>query len=182
MFNIMVYVYVYMMGIVFMWHVNIVNGDNLSHSGTTMLKIYHSINWKMLAGSKSNFCSDWGKPVISEDYELIKDRCYLVVRYGVLCCIYEPDCPPGLVPEIPLEAYRVYKIKKLEIGCVAKQNQNQNHMTYEEHVEFAESVKKKTSIVLYATIGSLAGTIVCMMLTCYKILKVFSGNPLFGDR
>ena len=86
----------------------------------------------------------WGNPVYWEDdYEIIKHLCYLVMRYRVLCCIDVPDCPPGLVPEIPLKAYQIYKLKRLEIGSMVKESHDQDHVTYEEHsVEFSDSVKK----------------------------------------
>ena len=107
-----------------------------------------------------------------------------------------PDCPHGLVPEIPLKLYHIYELKKLEIGCVVKsRDQNRkrtDQVTYENQVDtfFDEKEKKnkQTELLLYVIIGCLSGMIVCMMFayfsyvaTRYKVLKGFFGNQLLKD-
>lgn len=65
-----------------------------------------------------NQCGGWGKRLGSmEEYENIKQKCYLTIRNGELCCIDLPDCPKGMVTEIPLKPYHMFPIKKLKIGC-----------------------------------------------------------------
>lgn len=63
-------------------------------------------------------CGGWGKRITSaEQYERMKDKCYLTIREKHLCCIDLPYCPNGMVAEIPLKPYFMYLIYKLKIGC-----------------------------------------------------------------
>lgn len=98
---------------------------------------------------------------------------YLVIWLGILCCINKPDCPPNLVPQVPIKPYQMYCLKKSVWVCITT----------------SEVKKKKTTITLYAVTSILATVLGSMILahlycvfTRYKILKVFSGNPLFADR
>ena len=112
----------------FWFYVEIMNADG-KYSSTTPIML-----------KRNEACGGWGFVVNSDrQYEGRKDRCYLTFRNGYLCCMYVPDCPHGLVPEIPLKPYRIYELKKLEIGCVVKLH-DQNHkktdqVTYENQVD-----------------------------------------------
>lgn len=64
-------------------------------------------------------CGGWGKEIRShEEYEKMKDGCYLLLRQGVLCCIDLPYCPEDFEPEVPLKPYFLFPIKKLTLGCI----------------------------------------------------------------
>ena len=74
--------------------------------------------------SDADRCGGWGKKISSmEQYESIKDKCYLTIRKKHLCCIDLPYCPNGMVAEIPLKPYFMYPIHELKIGCRRKDNE-----------------------------------------------------------
>ena len=87
-------------------------------------------------------CAGWGFAVRSRQEYKKKNSC-LVIGFHRLCCIDVPNCPPDLVPEVPIKPYRIYSLKMLKIGCMEK-SQVQDHLTISEcPIEFSKEVKKK---------------------------------------
>ena len=64
-------------------------------------------------------CGGWGQEIKNmTEYESVKEHCYLTMRFDVLCCIEKPDCPDGMIPEIPVVPNVLYPIETLELGCI----------------------------------------------------------------
>ena len=67
-------------------------------------------------------CGGWGilaRKVSKEDgFELTcpNNEHKVLINATRLCCIPQPDCPPGLVPETPQDPDKYYD-RSLEIGC-----------------------------------------------------------------
>ena len=68
-------------------------------------------------------CGGWGILVRREPKEdgfqlTCPNNEYKVLMNATeLCCIPQPDCPPGLVPETPLDPDKYYD-RSLQIGCI----------------------------------------------------------------
>ena len=100
-------------------------------------------------------CGGWGQEIKNmTQYESIKEHCYLTMRFDVLCCIEKPNCPDGMIPEIPVVLNMLYPIQTLELGCIVdKKNSLVRHFCQESDESFSipepsngddETSKKKT--------------------------------------
>lgn len=102
---------------------------------------------KSLADALNVFksCGGWGKEIKNmQDYETVKEHCYLTFRQNVLCCIEKPDCPEDLEPEIPIIPYMLFPIKHLELGCVEKEKSHVSTRPKVDVVVCYDQKKKKT--------------------------------------
>ena len=74
----------------------------------------------LIIPANSDYCNGWGK-VAKQDPKFLDISCpddtYKMLIQGNLCCIPQPDCPPGLIPETALYSNKYYN-GSLEIGCI----------------------------------------------------------------
>ena len=138
--------------LLYLWDLFVVFGCN--KTDITLDQSNHKCN-----SSDADRCGGWGKKISSmEQYERIKDKCYLTIRKKRLCCIDFPYCPDGMVAEIPLKPYFMYPIHELKIGCRPQEKDDEETGSPKKPkidivVCYADGKKKKKKIDFLCEMG-----------------------------